>query len=59
MKLKIEYNTNDIKELILNDLRSKLGNLALEESQVTILVKTKQNYKADWEIGDFKVTYED
>ncbi|WP_216364578.1 hypothetical protein [Moorella sp. E308F] len=54
MKININYDTNDLKRLVLNDLKLKLPGVNFKETDIEILVKTKQNYRAEWENGDFK-----
>ncbi len=56
MKVNIELTSTDIKELICKHL----GNFYLGdfyERNVTIYVKSKQNYRSEWEEADFKVIY--
>lgn len=58
MNIKIELDENDIKKLILHHLRVRLGSVALNEKDVIIEVKSKQNYKSEWEKASFRVTYD-
>lgn len=47
----------DLKKLIINSLESKLGEISLDKEKVRIEVKSKQNYKSEWEIAAFRATY--
>jgi hypothetical protein len=58
MKLKIEMTSENIAQMILRELSAKLD-LTLKESDIKIFVRSKQNFRdKEWEIGEFKVTYE-
>ncbi len=57
MKIDVEYTQEDIKKLILADLRDKFDG-EINEHLLTIQVKSKQNYKSEWETADFKATYQ-
>jgi hypothetical protein len=58
MKLKIELTTSDIKKLVTNELERRLGETPLNIDKVNIETKSKQNYKAEWESAEYRVTYE-
>lgn len=53
----IELTTGDIKQLIREHLVKLTGNENLSEGSVAIMVKSKQNFKAEWEAAEFKATY--
>ena len=56
MKVNIELTDKDIKELICKHLDNfYLGDFY--ERNVKIYVKSKQNYRSEWEEADFKVIY--
>jgi len=57
MKIDVEYTQEDIKKLILTDLKEKFGG-EIDERQLTIQTKSKQNYKSEWETAEFKATYQ-
>ena len=57
MKVKIELTTEDLKELVLNHLIDVLPADA-DPKAVRIEVKSKQNYKSEWESGEFRAVYE-
>jgi hypothetical protein len=57
MKIDIEIDEKRLRELVVEEIQSRLGDIPLETKDVRIIVKTKQNYKAEWEVGEFKATY--
>jgi hypothetical protein len=57
MKIDIEIDEKRLRELVAVEIQSRLGDIPLEVKDVKIIVKTKQNYRADWEVGEFKATY--
>ena len=54
MKIEIEYTEKELKELILKDISKKLGTIGFDEKSVKIMVKSKQNYRAEWEEVSFR-----
>lgn len=56
MKATIELTNQEVEDLIVNALKLKLFG-DLNRNNVVIMVKTKYNYKAEWERGEFKVSY--
>lgn len=58
MKIKIEIDETTITGILLEYIESKLGNIAIRPEQLHIMVKSKQNYKSEWEKADFKAEYE-
>jgi hypothetical protein len=58
MLIKIEYTEHDLRQLILDDLRKKLNTDEILEVDVSVLVKSKQNYKSEWENAAFRATIE-
>ena len=58
MKLRIEISEADLKKLVLQDIQEKLGSVALDPDKVKIETKSKQNYRAEWEIAAFRAVYE-
>jgi hypothetical protein len=57
MKINIEYTEKELKELIINDLHNKF-NVVIDEKKLDIMVKSKQNYKSEWEKASYKATYD-
>lgn len=56
MQIEITLTETDLKRLVIAELQSRLGNVVIEPKDVRIQVKSKQNYKADWEVADFRAT---
>lgn len=57
MHVKIEISEKDLKNLVKEYLQDKL-NMEIEDHLIDIKVKSKQNYKSEWESASFKATYE-
>jgi hypothetical protein len=57
MKIDIELSAIDLKKLIREELERRLGDLQIGENDIHIFVKSKQNYKAEWEDAHFKAVY--
>jgi hypothetical protein len=53
MTVHITIDSKQLKKLIIKHIETEF-NTTVEEKEIDIEVKTKQNYKADWEHGDFK-----
>lgn len=59
MKIRIEIDEAALKRIIMKELRDSLGDVRLDEKKVQIEVKSKQNYKSEWEPAAFRAIYED
>lgn len=57
MNIQILYSETELKDLVIKDLKLKLGEIPLDKTKVTIEVKSKQNYKSEWEIASFRAVY--
>lgn len=57
MKIQITINAEELKCLIIADLINRLGDIPFDINNLTIQVKSRQNYKAEWEVADFKAEY--
>jgi hypothetical protein len=55
----VELDSKILKRLVYEELENLLGAAIKNPDKVRIEVKTKQNYKAEWETGDFRAIYED
>lgn len=58
MKIRIELGAEVLKELVQKHLNQMLGDLSPETHDVRIEVKSKQNYKSEWEDAEFRAVYE-
>lgn len=54
MNIKIEINDTDLKRLVIEEVRRQTGDITLSENDISIEVKSKQNYKAEWESAAFR-----
>lgn len=54
MKVHLELNEQDLRSLVLVDIASKLGRIDVLAKDVRIEVKSKQNYKSEWEEAAFR-----
>lgn len=54
IKLDIELDERELRALVLLHLREILGDIELKEDEITIEVKSKQNYKSEWEVAAFR-----
>lgn len=57
MKIEIEIDQAELKQLVLDAIEKKLGDVPLDKTKVQIVTKSTQNYKAEWETAAFKATY--
>jgi hypothetical protein len=54
--INMEYNEEDIKRLILKDIREKMPGFNFTEKHIDIQVQSKQNYHVhEWEKGKLKI----
>jgi hypothetical protein len=57
-KILIELDEEHLKRLVVREIESFLGeDIELSTKDVTIEVKSKQNYKSEWEVAAFRATY--
>lgn len=54
MKLEIEITEKELRDMIYNYLSEKLGSIPFKNDDVKIEVKSKQNYKSEWEQAEFR-----
>lgn len=53
-KIVVEYTEEDLKKLVLKDIRDKMPGISFEPRDVHIETKSKQNYKSEWESANFR-----
>jgi len=58
MKITVQLSEQDIKNLILKKFQDEMPNCHVEKKDITILVKSKQNYKSEWESATIKASIE-
>ena len=52
--IRIEVPESTLKQLVFDYLQDKLGDVPLSSDDVKIEVKSKQNYKAEWETARYR-----
>lgn len=52
----ITIDEEKLKELVIAHLNELLGTMNFNKDDVKIEVKSKQNYKAEWEVANFRAT---
>lgn len=57
MKVHVEMSEKEIKAAIYHYLEQKSG-VRVPDNSITILVKSKQNYKSEWEQADIKAEFD-
>lgn len=57
MDIIITLGEKQIRDLLIAHLQAVLGSIEFDASKLTIEVKSKQNYKAEWERADFRAVY--
>lgn len=57
MTIQLTIDAETLKKLVLDHIQQTLGEVPLKREDVEIMVKSKQNYKSEWERADFKVLY--
>lgn len=53
-KVTVEYTEADLIQLIREDMNSKMPGVILDKNGISIEVKSKQNYRAEWESAAFR-----
>lgn len=56
MTLSIELTEKELREMVYQRLRNQLGNIEFNPKDVKIQVKSKQNWKSEWEEASFRAT---
>lgn len=54
MNINIELTEYDLKKLVADHLREKLGDVPFKETDIRIEVKSKQNFRGEWEEGAYR-----
>lgn len=57
MKVRVEMSEKEIRNAVVEALTHNLGR-GVDAKDVVILVKSKQNYKSEWEVATFKAEFE-
>lgn len=56
MIVNIELNEADLKRLVAAEIAERTGQ-EISQDDIELKVKSKQNYKAEWENAAFRATY--
>jgi len=54
--IQITLTKDQVKQIIIDHLHDKLGSMTIDEKNVKFLVKSRQNYRSDWEDADVVIT---
>lgn len=54
MKVSVEIDEEKVRELVFDYLRDQLENIPLKLDDVKLEVKSKQNYRSEWEAAAFR-----
>jgi hypothetical protein len=58
-KIRFEIEEKDLKSMVEQYLRANLGAMAIiDPKDIRIEVKSKQNFRSEWEKADFRAIYE-
>jgi hypothetical protein len=56
MRVKVELTKVDLEKLILNHVRATLDDDDISLTDIVIETKSKQNFKSEWEVADFRAS---
>lgn len=54
VRIQIEIEEKTVRRLVLEHVQSMLGDIPVSEDDITIEVKSKQNYRSEWESAAFR-----
>jgi hypothetical protein len=57
VKINIELNEKELRTLVREYITSLAGDLCVNLDNIVIEVKSKQNYKSEWEKAEFRAIY--
>ena len=58
MKVYIELSETDVRRLVIEHIRSLVpSDFDFRDDYVCIQVKSRQNFKSEWEIADFRAVF--
>jgi hypothetical protein len=58
MKIRAEVDEKILRNLVMTYLSEQLGTIDFKEEDIKIEVKSKQNYKSEWEQAAFRAVLE-
>jgi hypothetical protein len=56
MLIEIVLTEKELRELVCADILRRMGDVPFEPTDVRIQVKSKQNFKSEWEDAAFRAT---
>ena len=56
MKLRVELTEKDLTRLVRDEIERRLGEVMFKDTDIIIEVKSKQNFKSEWEPAAFRAT---
>lgn len=54
MRVEITIDESTLKRLVRDHINNQLGEMTVRDDEVKIEVKSKQNYKSEWETADYR-----
>ena len=57
MEVSITIDEIELKEIVVTHLLAKLNLDSIAAEHLKFEVKTKHNFKAEWEVGQFRMTF--
>lgn len=54
MQISVEIDEMELRMLVLNRMRALMPDESISESDIKIEVKSKQNYRSEWESASFR-----
>ena len=57
MKIRIELTQVDVAKLVHREIEERTGQ-TIKPERISVQVKSKQNYRAEWEDAEFRAVYE-
>lgn len=54
MTTTVMLNKEDLKRLVLEEIKKRLGDLPFDMATIKIETRSKQNFKSEWEDADFR-----
>jgi len=56
--IRIEVNEETLRHIVIGYLQNKLGEVDVDPDSVRIQVKSKQNYRSEWEEAAYRAVIE-
>lgn len=58
MKIAVEIDEKELRLLVVAQIQRIMGDVDVKPEDVKIEVKSKQNFRSEWEPADFRATVE-